>query len=356
MLDNIQNSSNDVSQGLSRVHEAVKKRKKLGEETRYLIFSLIAASEPAGMTTKELVESTGRDRRTVHGICRGYQKRGLIQSKTGKYGKYRLTSKANQVDEPEIGSLLVYLHMMRTGFFGLGEVALTSSMDFCDTAHLQSILEEYQKNPDIIQDKDALGKFFLFEFALRLGASILYIMIQSMKYVNPSLSISESMRDHLISKRFEALANPFFLKCMFELLLHFLELRLWKEYDTPTTPTPPPPPPSEDENEHNVNDRLLKEGDDEMKSFRKKLMKERFEEMERIYKKAFPIIFESLQNLGYDMVYEPGLVELERMEKEDPNHIKCGGELGGTRLDPQGKAAKKCLKCKRWIPVMNKIR
>jgi hypothetical protein len=204
--------SNNVKGGVSRVLEAVEERKRLGEKTRELIISQIVEREPVGMTTRELVKTTGRDRRTVHGICREYQKRGLIQPKTGKYGKYQLTSKANQVDEPVIGSLLVYLHLIRTGLFGLGEVALTSSMDFCDAARLQSILEEYQKDPDIIQDKDVLGKFFLFEFALRLGASILYIMIQSMKYVDPSLGISESMRDHLISKRFEALANPPYLK------------------------------------------------------------------------------------------------------------------------------------------------
>jgi hypothetical protein len=61
---------------------------------------------------------------------------------------------------------------------------------------------------------------------------------------------------------------------MFELLLHFLEHRLWKEYDTP----------SENEKTHNVINRLTEEGDDKMKIFLKKLMEERSEEMVRIYK------------------------------------------------------------------------
>lgn len=334
---------------LTKTKEAIEKRKRLGEETKQLIFSLIATSEPAGLTTKELVKSTGRNRRTVHGICRDYQKRGLVSPKRGRYGKYHLTSKATQVDDPDIGSMLVQLHMIRTGLFGLGEVALTSSMDFCDSAYLQRILEKYQKNPDIVQNKDALGKFFLVEFALRLGASILYTMIQSMKYVNPLLGISESMRDHLTSKRFEALANPMYLKEMFELLLLFLERKLWKEYDVPTPPSPSPP--SKNEKTHNDIDKLTTEGDDEMKSFRKKLMEERFEEMERIYKETFPIIFESIQNIGHDMIYGPGLIEASGIEEEDPDHIKCGGELGEARVDSQGIVAKKCLKCKRWFQL-----
>jgi hypothetical protein len=73
--------------------------------------------------------------------------------------------------------------------------------------------------------------------------------------------------------------------------------------------------------------------------------------MEKMYKDTFPIVFESIQDLGFDMVYEPGLEEIDRMEKEDPAHIKCGGELSETRVNPQGKMAKKCLKCRRWIPV-----
>jgi hypothetical protein len=137
---------------------------------------------------------------------------------------------------------------------------------------------------------------------------------------------------------------------MFELLLLFLEQRLWREYNISSIHSPPPP--LEDEKIEDANDKLSKEGDDELKSFLKKLMEQRFGEMERIYKDTFPIIFESLQNLGYDMVYEPGLLEEERMKQEDPNHIKCGGELTReARVDPEGRMAKKCLKCKRWIPV-----
>jgi hypothetical protein len=299
-----------VNSRLEKVKEAVEQRKKLGEKTRELVFSLIAAREPAGMTTKELVKSTGRDRRTIHGVCKYYQKRGLLRPKTARYGKYHLTSKATKIDEPDIGSMLVQLHMIRTGLFGLGENALSSSMDFCDATYLQRLLED-QKKSKIVRNKDSLGRFYLFEFALRLGAALLYTMIMSMKYANPSLSISESVRDHIISKRFETLTNPFFIKGIFELLLLFLERKLWKEHDPPTTSSPPPPPQPEDDGDHDLTAKLIEEDDEKRKSFNKMLMEERFEEMERIYKETFPVIFESIKNIGYDMVYAPGLSEAE---------------------------------------------
>jgi hypothetical protein len=311
-LDNLTGSSHNENSRLEKVKEAVEQRKKLGEKTRKLVFSLIAANEPAGMTTKELVKSTGRDRRTIHGVCKYYQKRGLLKPKIGRYGKYHLTSKATKIDEPDIGSVLVQLHMIRTGLFGLGENALSSSMDFCDATYLQRLLED-QKKSEIVGNEDSLGKFYLFEFALRLGAALLYTMIQSMKYANPSLSISESLRDHIISRRYETLATPMYLNEVFELLLLFLESKLWKEYDVPTIPSPLPP--SQNESTHNVIDIIMEERDHKMKSFREKLMEERFGVMERIYKETFPIIFESLQKIGYDMVYKPGLVKVG--EEED---------------------------------------
>jgi hypothetical protein len=305
-----------VNLRLEKVKEAVEQRKKLGEKTRELIFSLIAAHEPAGMTTKELVKSTGRDRRTIHGVCKYYQKRGLLEPKTGRYGKYHLTSKATKIDEPDIGSMLVQLHMIRTGLLGLGEIALSSSMDFCDASNLRRLLED-QKKSEIVRNKDSLGKFYLFEFALRLGATLLYTMIMSMKYTNPSLGISESVRHHIISKRFETLTNPMLIKGIFELLLLFLERKLWKEHDVPTTSSPPPPPQPDDDEDHDVTEKLIEEGNEKRKSFNKMLMEERFEEMERIYKETFPVIFESIKNIGYDIVYAPGLAVPEKMEKED---------------------------------------
>jgi hypothetical protein len=58
-------------------------------------------------------------------------------------------------------------------------------------------------------------------------------------------------------------------------------------------------------------------------SFNKMLMEERFEEMERIYKETFPVIFESIKNIGYDMVYAPGLAVPEKMEKEDTDQTSA---------------------------------
>jgi hypothetical protein len=337
-----------------QIREAAKKRISIGEESKQRIFLLILNSEPKGMTTDDLVKATGLDRRRIHGICRDYQDKGLL-NKTNKRGQYHLSSKAKHLDDPSIGSFMVLWDMIGSWLFELGDVAMSTSMNFVDADHVQQILDS-QKHPNKTKQKEALGKFLLFEFALRVGASILYIMIQSMKYADSSLhigesmSISESMKNHLISSRYKGI-NPAYFKVMFEELLLILEHRLWKEHDFPTSSPRIPPDIPVDEKMDSVKEDEYSRVDSDYENFQKILMKERFEEMEKMYKDTFPKISESMKDLGFDMVYEPGLSELERMKKEDPNHVKCQGELGKTRLDPRGRMAKRCLKCKRWIPM-----
>ena len=337
-----------------QIKEAVKKRISLGEESKQRVFVLILNSEPKGMTTDELVTATGLNRRTISGICRDYQNKGLLY-KTSKKGQYHLTNKAKRIDDPSVGSYVIMWDMIGSWLFELGEFAMSSSVDFVNAKRVQQILDS-QKHPNKTKNKEALGIFLLFEFALRVGASILYIMIQSMKYADPSLhigesmSISESMKNHLISSRFKGI-NPAYFKVMFEELLLILEQRLWKEYDFLRESPRIPPDIPEDEKMDSVKDDIYSRADSKYNNFQKRVMKEKFEEMEKMYKDTFPKLFESMQEIGFDMVYEPGLVELERMEKEDPNHVKCEGELSKARFDPRGRMAKRCLKCKRWIPV-----
>jgi hypothetical protein len=303
------------------VKKATEERRRLGHETRQQILLLILKSEPWGMTTKELVNATGKDRRTIHKVCNECQKKGLVIPKTGRFGKYHVIEEATRIDDPSIGSLVVQLHMIRTGLLGLGEVALTSSMDFCDATRLQKILNNSRRKNSTIQQKESLGKFFLFEFALRLGSSLLYNMIKSMKYANPSLRISESKRNQLIKIQFETALNPTLLRGTFELLLLILEQRLWQQYTVPIPKSPSPSPPSEDEKMESTGDQLSKEETDRI---RKKLMQERFGEMERIYKLTFPIVFEAMREIGYDMVYAPGMLTAETLEKKlkDPEQEK----------------------------------
>ena len=301
--------SNNVRKKM--VEEATKERRRLGQETEQQILLLILESEPIGMTTSELVKTTGKDRRTVHKVCREHQKRGLIRPKTSRLGRYhvtdKVTTKVKPTDDPAIGAMVIQLHMMKTGLFGLGEVALTTSMDFCDGASIEKLLEEYRKNPNTIQRKDVLGKFLLFEFALRMGSSLLYIMIQSMKYTNSSLKMSESRRNQLIMKRYETAVNPTLLKGTFEILLFILEQRLWKEYLYPLPQSPDPPHRLEDELEDDKmeksREKKLSKNRKEMDTWRKGIMDERFKEMEKIYRATFPIVFEVMHKIGYDLVF-----------------------------------------------------
>jgi hypothetical protein len=346
MMDDDAKLSNNVWKNPG-IAEAVKERRRLGEETKQRVLSLILESEPQGMTTNELVKATGRNRRTIHGICRGYMKKGLME-KSGRYGKYHLSSNAMHIDDPAIGSDILQYQMIRTQLFALGEVAFSSAMDFFDAESFQQILN----NKNNIEQKESLEKVYLFEFALRWGALILYILIQSMKYAQPSLNISESLRNHLVSKRLGTIVNPHILGVTFEQLLLILEGKIWKEQELEQKEDWIPLPP-EDEGIEDINEKIMEEREQrfkEMESIKKRLMEQRFKEMESIYKKTFPSVFEQIGE--YDMVYEPGILAAERDEQEDPNHSKCGGELmHGIYIDPDGRRVKKCLRCKRLIPV-----
>lgn len=340
-----------------QIREAVKKRISLGEENKQRIFFLILKSEPEGMTTRDLVSATGLNRRTIRGICRNYQNKGLL-NKISRKGQYHLSSKATRIDDPTVGSFLVLWNMISSRLFELGDIALSSSMDFVNAKHVQQILNS-QKQPNKTKQKEALGKFFLFEFALRVGATILYIMIQSMKYADPSLSIgesrsiSESMKNQLLLNRYKGI-NPIYFKVMFEELLLILEHRIWKEYNFQPSNMRIPPDIPKDEKMDSVKDDIYSRVDSKYENLQNILMKERIKEMEKIYQYTFPAMFESIQDLGFDMVYEPSLTEVDRMEKEDPDHTKCGGKLSERRFDPVGpggRVVKRCLRCKRWVPV-----
>ena len=285
-----------------QIREAVKKRRSLGEDSKQRIFSLILDSEPKGMRTEELVKVAGLDRRTIHGICLYYQNKGLL-NKISKKGPYHVSSKALRIDDPTVGSFLVLWNMISNRMYKLGDIAMSSSMDFVNAKRVQQILNS-QKRTNKTKHKEALGKFLLFEFALRVGATLLYTMIQSMQYAKPSFridetrGISESMKNQLILSRYKGI-NPIYFKAMFEELLLILEHRLWKEHDFPHTDLRVPPPIPEDEKMESVKDDVYSRVDSSYENFQKILMKKKFEEMERMYKDTFPIIFESIQHVGF---------------------------------------------------------
>ena len=288
---------------------------------------MIAESEPVGMTTDELVKATGRNRRTIHGICANYQKNGLLQ-KSGRFGKYHLIRKATQVDEPVIAAILFEMALMERHFFTLGKVALASSTEFCDDAYSQRIFHESQKNHTSVKQKNASERFYMFEYTLRLGAIISYMLVQSMRYARPSQYISESKRIQLVTKWLEKAVNPQFLINSYEQLLRILEERSWKNQRSKDTKWP-------------------------------ELMGGRFEEMENLYKKLFGHIYEEMENIWVNIPfevagYQANISESERiqLEQEDPDHIKCGGELlPQIHVHNNGQHVKKCSKCRRWIPV-----
>ena len=125
---------------------------------------------------------------------------------------------------------------------------------------------------------DDFERFYLFEFALRMGATISYLLIQSMKYAQPSPHISEAKRVQLITRFLEKSVSPMLLIDSFHQLLSILEERSWKN-------------------------RTPKE-EDERPGTWPESMEGRVKEMENIFRNTFRSMFEEFENIWINIQYE----------------------------------------------------
>lgn len=99
------------------------------------------------------------------------------------------------------------------------------------------------------------------------------MLVQSMRYAQPSQYISESKKIQLVTKWLERAVNPQFLINSYEQLLRILEERFWKNQQAKDAKWP-------------------------------ELMGGRFEEMENLYKKLFRNIYEEMENIWANINYE----------------------------------------------------
>ena len=88
---------------------------------------------------------------------------------------------------------------------------------------------------------------------------------------------------------------------------------------------------------------------------------DKFDELKRIFNNTFPNLFMSLEKIRTEEI--PKQIEwkkrdshqlIERMkllEKEDPDHTKCNGELSNIKTNINGKRVQRCSKCLRWIEI-----
>jgi hypothetical protein len=323
-----------------RIENAIETHKKLGEETKTKILSMVAQSEPAGMTTDDLVKATKRNRRTIHVICKKYQDNGILR-KTGTFGKYHLGPKSRE--DIHLRAFFFQEKIFEKFFRLAGTGASTSSkyFDFQNYGHILHFSKERREyNEDFSKRNRDLDELYLYEYSLKLGAIFTYQLIQSIKNAQQRPELDQSKKDQIIVKWVEKVINPL------SILDSFSRLNpVYKRMQMP------------------------KENTSNFKPSFFELQDVNIAELEKIFENIFPELFIDLEKIkhsdgvaGKIQGAKNHALELlrlkklekriERLEKEDPNHIKCGGALEPILfVHSNGQYFKKCSKCRRRIPV-----
>jgi hypothetical protein len=207
-----------------------------------------------------------------------------------------------------------------------------------------------------------LVKINFFEFALKLGVIFTYLIIQSMRYCQQDNQtsthvhkINSKLRDENMLKYIRSIMNPLSLIFAFH-DLYAISSRL-KEHKLIEVIT-------------NERDKKLYEEQLKIRPSILELHEGKFEESEGLFQETFPDMYTDLEKIRKNIPNEiearqqsikekmkkirdhPNIKRVIQLEKEDPNHTKCDGELlPDTRKNSKNKNVRKCSKCLRWVPV-----
>jgi hypothetical protein len=302
------------------------KRVRRGRDTKQKILEFIAESEPNGKTSGELVKATGLHRDSIRLTCNSLAEENLIVRSGGKLGKYHLVSKIFNED-PGLNAFL-FGSTMTKKFYELTEYPTCVNNIFCNTKFCRDVwLSKDYDNPDELVDE-----IYIFEFALRLGAVIIYELMQSIRFNQLQVRSQGSnlMKNDLLIKYIENAVRPLLFIQIFRKL-------------------------------YPVGRRLDAESDSEPKSFLE-IQHDKFDELQRIFKNTFPDLFESLEKIRTNQIpkqiewrkhdFHQQLERMKQLEKEDPGHTKCKGELlPDIKTNIKGKRVQRCSKCSRWVEV-----
>jgi hypothetical protein len=176
-------------------HESLKER---GIASKQKILEIITESGSDGISTKDLSFRANLHRDRVNTLCKKLKAEGLIQRRE-KFGRYHRASKL--VSDPRIGGFLFGREAIKQVLLQLRGMSgfnpnlfpdkktlrtkdwISASSRFCNKRYCKDVLSNKQNmgiTPEqMLIDRDGLT---LFEFSLRIGALITYVMIRGLKH------------------------------------------------------------------------------------------------------------------------------------------------------------------------------
>jgi hypothetical protein len=208
----------------------------------------------------------------------------------------------------------------------LGQQALCITSEYSSSHVKKGLLQspqhkEYVESPN---KNDEFDQLYLFEYSLKLGAILIYQLIQAIKHAESSPLMSSLEKDGFVLKWIENAVTSLSMVQTFKRSLP-VSKRLAK--------------PKKAENVQ----------EDESLGWLE-LEKGKIDELENIFRKVFgDSLFEDLEHIRKESIphdvdeHKHRISESERLEqlwKEDPDHVKCGGK---ATPKPQGPDAFKKL-------------
>lgn len=315
-----------------------------------MIHKIVTLSEPKGKSTSELVYDTDFHRDTIFSLCNELVHEGLLLKSGGKFGKYHLNPKS--FENPELNASLLHRHIFRN-FYDLGREPICIGNDFCNKELCKKII--VGDDPSLVHHREGLS---FFEFVLRIGTIILYELLQATRYAQekttiqlPNGEVNYIMKNEFVSKYLNnAMSSSLLVSIFRDLDIVGKRLMPWELI------------------EEAKNDEQAKKQQTQLESRPSilELQEGKFEELENVFESIFPRLYQDLEKIrAVDIPKEINwrknsidekLRRIRKLEEEDPDHIKCGGDLlHGIRTNLKGKRVQRCFKCLRWIEVRASI-
>jgi hypothetical protein len=333
------------------------------EYNKLKIINSILKNEPDGRHTLDIAKDTKLNRDTVTRLCKQLQNDDYIFKKN-KQSEYHVERKVYEY--PELTAFSLGTSAERA-LFDIHRGWEGDLNEFCSNEICKKILYNADNTNTDFHDEIYVEEKTLLKFAIGLGAFIVYIMIQALgpKKALPTMSeilyqkhpIKGQDKDDMIRAWVENAIKPT------SILSKFCNLPMVKRGQAifadkgKTLRIDPSLDPKKRKKLKEVREKMRKMDIDDPTWSRYEMDEENFTKLTETFAKIFPGIFRTLENIRKTL---PGDIQsfiemakeeekrIKQLEKDDPQHIKCNGELVADFRYEDGNH-KVCSKCGRRL-------
>jgi hypothetical protein len=318
----------------------IKERRLDVVNKRNKIIDRIVNSEPDGRRVMEIAKDTDLNRETISIHCKELEYDDLAITRKNKQSPYHLTQK--MYGNPRAASF--FFQIEATDKIREGDTWISDNSRFCNIDYCFTIINAIYnlKDPDNSHKiRHEFEQLVLFEFGNRIGALVLYTMLQAIrptkedvqKIAREKMPLKGKDKDEAGKSWIESIS-------MDRIFQEFSRLPMIRERLIPS--------------KHKQ--QRQKKNTTQPSSYE---MKERdFDMLENMFSSVYPDFYKKLDSIRknvvnnkLNMIYGAKKAYLQKIE-QDPKHTKCNGILlPEIKTNMGGKKVQQCNQCHSWIEV-----